>query len=75
MAMERLLSGWRGRRDRREGRRQRIIRRLFIGADGRPVSTREDGGNLSQVSKRISMPSWFHSRDALGEWRAQMRRS
>jgi hypothetical protein len=41
-----LNHGWRGRRDRgrrdrREGRRQRIIRRLLIGADGGTVGGRE----------------------------------
>jgi hypothetical protein len=38
-----LNHGWRGRpgRDRREGRRQRIVRRLLIAADGGPVSTQE----------------------------------
>src|SRR5262249_13826596 len=34
-----LNRGWRGPRDRREGHRQRKIRRLLIAADGQPVST------------------------------------
>jgi hypothetical protein len=36
-----LNRGWRGPRDRREGRRQRLIRRLLIAADGEPVTTRD----------------------------------
>jgi hypothetical protein len=37
-----LSRGWVGRRgDRREGRRQRAVRRLLIAADGGPVTTRQ----------------------------------
>jgi hypothetical protein len=36
-----LNQGWRGRRDRREGYRQRAIRRLFLALDGATVTTRD----------------------------------
>jgi hypothetical protein len=35
------ISGWRGRRDRREGYRQRAIRRQFIALHGATVTTRD----------------------------------
>jgi hypothetical protein len=36
-----LNRGWRGRGDKREGRRQRVVRRLLIAADGAPILGRE----------------------------------
>jgi hypothetical protein len=34
-----LNRGWRGPRDRREGYKQRAVRRLLIAANGQPVTT------------------------------------
>jgi hypothetical protein len=58
-----LLRGWVGDRDRREGRRQRIIRRLLIAAGGKPVS------GLEMISAIYPGQAW-------GEWRwAKVRES
>jgi len=50
-----LTGGWHGPRNRREGRRQRLIRRLLIAGDGKPVSGRE---MVQAIYPRGPWPEW-----------------
>jgi hypothetical protein len=51
-----LTGGWHGPRDRREGHRQRKIRRLLIAANGQPVSARDMIAIV--YPGRTSWPEW-----------------
>jgi hypothetical protein len=55
-----LNRGWRGRRDRREGRNQRLIRRAFAYADV-----------LTTIELAAQIDPWGAAAGSIPEWRLQ----